>query len=264
MADNILWTRSPGHTLIPEETVTYATADSATAEILAGLAFAEGKWYMTQPHRDGTHTVTTVAMEGYDLGDLYAKHIAPVKNKEGKTILFVTQDIGAENPLSWEEHVSVYSFSHRDSNFKHPDTFGLNFEMVGGVRTIATSDDALQGKLAGGGAFILSCFKHGPGTTQWSVYKGGDYEFDFDTATFAGLLIFEDGHGIPDPHKAADSIMKSYSEWCRGEVYYVELRDSDGESIDSICGVYPGNIESSAVDNFDSVEEGNTVIFYEY
>lgn len=125
----------------------------------------------------------------------------------------IEYDRDCENPLAdWDCQWTLYSFNRRHSNYRDPDEF--------------TDDASIQDKIKTGLAFWCDYFEHGQ--CAWSLHGGG-MQCQWDTAQFAGLLVWENA---PDDTgaktyenraKDAKACLDVYTEWCNGHCYYYSI-----------------------------------------
>ena len=132
-----------------------------------------------------------------------------------KIVVYVEPDHDAEDPCDCDGW-KVHSFSLRHSNYKHPSDF---------------DHEELMPLLEKGLAFKLSYFEHGQ--CEWSL-SGEGYQCEWDSVSFAGLLVWEQDEGDLGPKtlearkKDAAAFLETYTKWCNGECYYyraVKVRD---------------------------------------
>jgi hypothetical protein len=152
----------------------------------------------------------------------------------------------------------VYSFSNRHANYKHPEKF--------------EDDEDLQRKLKIGLAFKLAYFEHGQ--CEWSL-SGEGYQCQWDSVSFAGLLIWEQDEGdlgpesYEDRQKDARAFIARYTQWCNGEVYGytfealkvceccgqdAELSEDEADvELASCGGYYHDDIDGMVIDMKDNI-----------
>jgi hypothetical protein len=135
----------------------------------------------------------------------------------------LSYDEFAESPSEWEGW-ELYSFCSRHSSFKAIDL------------------SEIQDKLDSGEAFILSYFEHG--NCVWSL-QGTGPQCPWDSVDVAGVLIWEDDvTNLPDTYeerrKWATSFVETYTAWANGQVFYYDILDEEGDSVDA-CGQFMGD-----------------------
>lgn len=142
-------------------------------------------------------------------------------------------DSEVENPCDWECSWSVYSFSRKHTNNRHPDEF---FTESGKWRF------EYARKAGVGLVFPLSYFEHG--LCQWSVMNEG-MQCPWDSVGLAGVAVW---NGKPsdigaktcdDRKKDLRRFLQTYSDWCNGLCYGFSVIDDNGETVDS-CGGFIG------------------------
>lgn len=140
-------------------------------------------------------------------------------------------DTDTENPMEHDGQWTLYSFSNRHVNYKHPDEIMPDGKIPIGLRR----------KLDVGLAFFLDYFEHGQ--CVWSLAGDGP-QCQWDTERRAGILIWEHSPkemGAKDREsraKDARDFLETYTAWCNGECYGWSIEDEDGEHIDSCWGYY--------------------------
>lgn len=142
------------------------------------------------------------------------------------------------NPCEWGGW-TVYSFSHHHYNFRHPE--GIITEAGKGA-TIG-----VRRKLAVGTAFVLSYFEHS--SCRWSLMGGGP-QCRFDGVRVAGYIechtevVKHLPRGYAAREKAARAFLETYTAWCNGWVFEVQVvgldegGDEVEETLDSVGDVY--------------------------
>ena len=227
--------------------VSFTVKGAAAAKTLVTVALESSVWFECTPCPDDLYVVTVKNEAApHWLLDRLVEAEGPVRTTGGETQVFVMPDDSPENPNHDDYGYTMYSFSHRHTNYKNPDDFELAVDEFGDV---TSKDEDLQEKLDTKRAFILSYYEHGAGTSTWSL-KGEGPACGWDSSPIAGILLFDDEEvdNFPMPEASARGILKTYSEWCRGEVYGIETRDREGVSIDSLWGVYEDDLEDTACD----------------
>lgn len=145
--------------------------------------------------------------------------------------LELVYDHDVEDPLEHCDWRTV-SFSTRIGNYEDP--YKYLKDDCPEPRNIG-----LKRKMDAGTMFILSCFQHG--NVQWGL-RGETHQCQWDNADIAGLLLY-DGNtkDLPKGYEAreemARNIIKTYTQWCNGEVYGYRLTKDD-EDLDSCYGYY--------------------------
>jgi hypothetical protein len=128
-----------------------------------------------------------------------------------------------ENPLEYNGW-KLYSFNHRHRSYKHPNEFFPDGKTPIGLRR----------KLACGTAFTLSYSEHGQ--CEWGV-AGTISMPDFDSASFAGLLVWEQHpkdlgpKTYEDREKEAIATCAVYTAWCNGAIYEWRIEDENGNDL---------------------------------
>jgi hypothetical protein len=111
----------------------------------------------------------------------------------------------------------VYSFSHRHSNFKHPDDF--------------RDDEDFARKRHEGFAFPLSYYEHGQ--CLWSLVSElpAGARCPWDSVTHAGFIVWEQdeadlsypdlgqGESFLKRQEDARRFIERYTMWCNGEIF---------------------------------------------
>lgn len=126
-----------------------------------------------------------------------------------------------ESPLE-ESGFKLYQFNSRRVSYCARDA--LPFD-----------DDELAELIHKGHAYWLDYFEHG--NCLWSLH-GGAVQCRWDTAPCAGLLVLEEPESwTTDPAqllKCVRGLLESYTQWCNGEVYCIDITDEEGNDVDSL------------------------------
>lgn len=152
-------------------------------------------------------------------------------NKRTPEILFLAlyNDDSPEDPCAMGEW-TVHSFSPRHNAYKDPQSFDF---------------DAMRPQFEEGSAFMLSYFEHGQ--CQWSLQDEGA-DCPWDSVSKAGILVWqgkpEDMPGtLEERREWARGFLKTYTDWCNGEVYGYALTDEAGEHVDGCSGYYGHDLD---------------------
>lgn len=109
---------------------------------------------------------------------------------------------------------------------------------------------SVQAKLRAGKMFTLEYYRYS--STNGGFYRldGGIPTGEVDTQDVNGFIIFEDeyikGTSYATRKEYARQDLETYTEWCNGETYFVNIETDTGLEIDS-CG---GFIGSDSVDSY--------------
>jgi len=170
-------------------------------------------------------------------------------------------DITMENPCEYDGW-KVYSFSDRHTNHKSPEKIGFDYDDDDNFGP----DEDLKAKLDTGLAFTLDYFEHGQ--CKWSLAGEGP-QCRFDTARFAGIIIWEGDEGDIGPvsvegrRKDAKAFIARYTLWCNGEIYGYTVEafrkcvacGQDEELTDEEAGFYLPSCGGYYSDDFDHMVE---------
>jgi hypothetical protein len=129
--------------------------------------------------------------------------------------IVVSLDESAENPCEWGDWKAI-SFNSKHLSYMHPDKA---FEMYGV-------------QLGTGKACVLGYHEHGE--CEWSLSQKKRKSFDY--TPIAGMIIYK-GAGKAD-WSHGENWLDIYNQWCNGDVYYISIKDQQGQLVDSIGGIY--------------------------
>lgn len=131
----------------------------------------------------------------------------------------------AESPIDEHSGFRLYQFNQKFVNYCSRGD--LPFE-----------DEELAELFAKNRAFWLDYFEHG--SCVWSLH-GSRPTDRWDTSPCAGLLVLEDPESwTSEPARLLDCVrglLTSYTEWCNGEVYSIDITDEFGNDVDSTFGL---------------------------
>ena len=140
-------------------------------------------------------------------------------------IVKITPDEGNESPCEWGRY-KLYSFCKKHASFSDPTECMLKY----------------ADHLKDGFAFLLSYYEHGD--CIWNLMDENSKN-NWDFTKLAGILIIENLNekSLTGNHKAAASFLESYTKWCNGEIYHVEVLEQCfacgnhiDAAVDSSCG----------------------------
>ena len=158
----------------------------------------------------------------------------------------VYPDLCPDNPMP-DIGARVVSFNRRHVNYAHPEDIGVYGRNEYGEPIIGCP--GLRRKLDTGAAFLLSYFEHG--SCVWSLAGEGP-SCRWDTAALAGVLYLPErlwrGKTFSEREDISRSLLKTYTAWCNGEVYCIEMQDGA-----FLGGVY--DVEASVLDEYGADAE---------
>lgn len=138
--------------------------------------------------------------------------------------IYIGYDQDSECPNEfdgWE----VRSFSNRHVNFTHPDSFDMD-------------------EVEAGRAFLLSYYEHG--NCIWKLNEDSPFTCPWDSVGVAGIVrwngtdTLEQNFDTPEQIKdSARSFVEVYTKWCNGEVYYYDIINDEGVTVEA-CGGFIG------------------------
>ncbi len=148
----------------------------------------------------------------------------------------IEPDDSPEDPSEWAGW-RMYSFSDRHGSYKDPEKLGLSLSQgPDGIPII--QNPGLRQKLDVGLAFWLSYYEHG--SCVWALLDQAP-KCRFDGTRIAGLLIWsqkpEDmgAKTYETRTKDAEGFLKTYTNYCNGEVYGYRVDDPEGKIEDAGC-----------------------------
>lgn len=167
-------------------------------------------------------------------------------------------DQDVESPLDADGQWTLYSFSTKHRNFKHPEELGLGERGSDDIPKIL--NPGLRRKLEVGLAFFVSYYEHG--SCVWSL-RGSGPNCRWDSVDCAGLLVWEHkpnelgAKTFEDRAKDAATFLDVYTSWCNGDCYCWDMDDAVGDG----CGGYIGPDLKYMFDDIRNALRGRTATF---
>lgn len=158
-----------------------------------------------------------------------------------KALIKIGTDIDVENPCD-DGFWKLSSFSRRHSAYADPEDFGIrpSRQQHSGYEI---DNKTIANQLKHEQAFLLSYYAHG--NCIWGL-QGEVPECPFDSVWIAGILQLQEPKDIPIHRRkeAARQFLKSYTDWCNGDVLYYQIEDAeDGLDVDGCGGYYLHDID---------------------
>lgn len=166
----------------------------------------------------------------------------------------VDYDSDNENPCSWGRF-KVVSFNRNHVDYTAPDKLDT---------------DDVRAKTNAGRAWLLDYYEHGQ--SMWSLSNDNATIDDWDSVSGAGILFLEEEDDTSTKEQLTEQareFLKTYTQWCNGQIYYYQLekisgeccptckRQLDNENIASCGGFYD---DESMIESISSyLQKGDTV-----
>lgn len=123
---------------------------------------------------------------------------------------------------------------------------------------------SVQAKLRAGIMFTIVYRRYSSADGGFYHLDGGIPTGEVNTSDVNGFIIFEDeyikGTSYEQRKEYAKQYLKTYTEWCNGEVYFVNIETDTGLEVDS-CGGFVG---SESVDSYIKEIVGDAEYDIEY